>query len=186
MHIKKLVGAKCYLAPLDLGDAEQYAIWLNDQDVAKFLTLSTAVITVDNEKAILPSLANEHNYGIIDMQSEQLIGNVGLVNMDNIHKTCEIGIFIGNKDYWSKGYGSEALSLLINYAYQTLNLNNLMLRVYSYNERAIKCYEKIGFRRIGAIREAKIRNRQKHDIILMDMLPDDFYSLKANSKYITE
>lgn len=186
MHIQKLVGTKCYLAPIDLNDAEQYTIWLNDQEVVKYLTLSNAVITVESEKAVLPALANEHNYGIIDLQTEQLIGNVGLIGIDNVHKTCEIGIFIGNKDFWNKGYGSEALCLLINYAYQTLNLNNIMLRVYSYNERAIKCYEKIGFKHIGRIREAKIRNQTKYDVVLMDILPGDFYSMQNNGKYKTE
>lgn len=169
MYIKKLIGKKCFLSPMEMNDAEKYAGWLNDQEVVHYLRASTAVISVEAEKVFLSSLSKEHNYGIIDLKSGQLIGSTGLVNIDHINQTAEIGIFIGNKDYWGKGYGSEALSLLITYAYQTLNLHNIMLRVYSYNERAIKCYEKIGI-----IRSAVNKNRQKYDILLMDMLPDDF------------
>lgn len=104
-----------------------------------------------------------------------LIGNVGFVAINYIHRTGEAGIFIGNKEYWSKGYGYEALSLLIDYAYKVLNLNSIMLRVYSYNKRAIGCYEKVGFKKIGEIREAHIYNLKIHNVILMDLLPEDFY-----------
>ena len=176
MYIKKLIGKKCFLSPIEMSDAEQYTIWLNDQDVVTNLSLSTAVITVEGEKRFLTSLSNGHNYGIIDSNTEKLIGNIGLMDVNHIHKSAEIGVFIGNKDYWGKGYGSEALSLLIDYSYQTLNLHNIMLRVYSFNERAIKCYENIGFKKIGIIREAITKNQQTHDIVLMDILPSDFYN----------
>jgi RimJ/RimL family protein N-acetyltransferase len=174
MYIKKLIGKKCFLSPMEISDADKYTTWLNDQEVVKHLSLSTAVITVESEKGFLSSLSQNHNYGIIDFESEQLIGSIGLMNIDHIHQTAEIGIFIGNKDYWGKGFGSEALSLLISYAYQTLNLHNIMLKVFSINTRAIKCYEKIGFKKIGVIREAINKDKQKHDIILMDILPTDF------------
>jgi RimJ/RimL family protein N-acetyltransferase len=175
MYIRKLVGKRCFLSPIDCNDAEKYAVWLNDQEVVKNLTLSTAVISVENEKGFLQILAKDHNYGIIDLSTEQLIGNVGLMDINYIHKTAEIGVFIGNRDYWDKGYGTEALSLLLDYAYQTLNLNSIILRVYAYNARAIRCYEKVGFKKVGEIREAVIRNRKTYNIILMDILPADFY-----------
>ena len=68
------------------------------------------------------------------------------------------------------------MRLLLDYAYKTLNLHNIMLKVYAYNERAIKCYEKTGFKKAGEIREALIRNGKKHNIVLMDIVPDDFYA----------
>jgi len=177
MYVKKLTGKKCFLSPIEISDAEKYAAWLNDQEVVKNLTLSTAIVTVEGEKEFLSSLSKGHHYGIIDLSTEQLIGNLGLMDINHIHRTAEIGIFIGDKDYWGKGYGSEALSLLIDYAYQTLNLHNIMLRVYSFNERAIKCYESIGFKKIGVIRESIIQNRTMHNVVLMDILPIDFYAI---------
>ena len=175
MYFKKLIGKKCYLSPLDINDVEQYVTWLNDPEVTCNLTLATAVISLENEKDILARLTKDHNYGIIDKETNKLIGNVGFVAINNIHRKAEIGIFIGNKEYWSKGYGYEALFLLIDYGYRVLNLNNIMLRVYSYNKRAIACYEKVGFKKIGEIREAHIYNLEKHNEILMDLLPVDFY-----------
>lgn len=93
-------------------------------------------------------LSKEHNYAIIDVETNLLIGNCGLMDLDNINRTAEIGIFIGNKDYWNKGFGTEAIILLCNYAFKYLNLNNIQLRVYSFNLRAIKSYEKLDLRQL--------------------------------------
>ncbi|MDD4031427.1 MAG: GNAT family protein [Bacteroidales bacterium] len=175
MYFKKLVGEKCYLSPIDTNDYEQYVAWLNDEEVTRNLTLAPMVISVENEKEILSRLAKDHNYGIIDKKTDKLIGNAGFVSIDHIHKTAEVGIFIGDKKFWEKGYGTEALSLLIDYAYRVLNLHNIMLRVYAYNERAIACYTKIGFRKIGELREAHRYEFKNHNIIFMDILPRDFY-----------
>ena len=67
------------------------------------------------------------------------------------------------------------MSLLIDYCFAVLNLHNISLNVYSFNARAIRCYEKVGFKKVGELREAFIYGRKAHNIILMDILPDDFY-----------
>jgi len=175
MYIKKLIGKKCYLSPIDCNDAEQYASWLNDLEICSFLTLASSVIPVEGERDFLQKLSKEHNYGIVDMETNQLLGNVGLLSIDHLNQTAEIGIFIGAKEYWGRGYGEEALSLLIDYSFKFLNLHAILLRVYSFNSRAIACYKKIGFKRIGEIRQALLRNRERHNIILMDLLSEDFY-----------
>ncbi len=176
MHIKKLIGTQCYLSPIDMNDAEQYTVWVNDQETADFLSFACSNISFESEQSLLAELAKGHNYGIIDRKTDKLIGSIGLLNTNHINRSSEIGIFIGDKDYWSRGYGTEAMRLLLDYAYKKLNLHNIMLKVYAYNERAIKCYEKTGFKKAGEIREALIRNGKKHNIILMDIVPDDFYA----------
>ena len=184
MYIRKLIGTKCYLSPLNLEDAEQYAVWLNDMEVTENLQLISSVITVDDERELLKKLAQEHNYGIIDIANNQLIGNAGFIDINHLHRTAEIGIFIGDKSYWGKGYGQEALSLLLDYAFKKLNLHSILLRVYDFNQRAIACYEKTGFRKIGEIRDGLIRNMEYHNVVLMDILPTDFY--EKHPQYKTE
>jgi RimJ/RimL family protein N-acetyltransferase len=176
MYFKKMVGEQCYLSPIDIADAEKYTAWLNDLEVAYNLTLATANITLESEREILAKISKEHNYGIIDKKTDALIGNVGLIGISNLHRTAEVGIFIGDKSCWGKGYGTEALRLLIDYAFKVLNLNSIMLRVYSYNTRAIASYEKVGFKRVGEIREAHYFNMKYHNLVLMDILPGDFYA----------
>ena len=70
------------------------------------------------------------------------------------------------------------MSLLIDYTFQTLNIHNIMIRVYAFNTRAQRSYEKIGFKLIGRRREALLRNRNRHDIIIMDIMAEDFYKTK--------
>jgi len=85
-----------------------------------------------------------------------------------------VGIFIGNKDYWNKGYGTEAMTLLIAYCFDILNMHSITLCTHKTNHRAIKCYEKIGFKKVGEYRE-RILIRQKYEnLVLMDLLLQDF------------
>lgn len=181
MYFKKLIGKKCYLSPVDINDAEIFTEWLNDVEILVNLQMYSGMISLENEKVFLNNLSKEQNYSIIDLQKNELIGNCGFMEIDHINQTAEIGIFIGNKNYHNKGYGTEALSLLIDFGFKALNFHSIMLRVYEFNKGAIKCYEKTGFKPIGKRREALHRNLQKHDIIYMDILADEFY--KKNPGY---
>jgi RimJ/RimL family protein N-acetyltransferase len=175
MYFKKLVGKKCYLSPIDVNDVEKFTEWLNDLEVTKYLILYPHIISIENEKGFLEKLSKEHTYSVIDNDTNELIGNCGYGDIDHINQTAEVGIFIGNKKYWNKGYGTEALSLLLDYGFKALNLYNIFLKVYSFNERAKKSYEKVGFKIIGKRREALLRNNERHDIILMDILKNEYY-----------
>jgi len=175
MYFKKMTGKKCYLSPIDMNDVEKYTEWLNDLEITKYLTLYPYIISFENEKEFLDKLSKGHNYSIIDNNTNELIGNCGFGDIDHINQTAEAGIFIGNNKYLNNGYGTEALSLLLDYGFKALNFHNIFLRIFSFNERAKKCYEKIGFKIIGKKRESLLRGKERHDIILMDILYNDFY-----------
>ncbi len=181
MYFKKLVGEKCYLSPMDENDAEKFTEWLNDLEMTQYLVnLHTRVITMETEKEILKKIANEHNYSIIDISSNELIGSCSFLKMDNLNQSAVVGIFIGNKNYWNKGYGRDALSLLMDYGFKVLNLHTISLRVASFNERAIKCYEKIGFKIFGRKRECLLKGGRRYDMIYMDILYNEFYEKNKN------
>ena len=175
MYFRKMPGKKCYLSPIDLNDAEKFTEWLNDLEVTENLLLFPQMISIENEKRYLEKLSKEHNYSIIDNDTNELIGNCGFESIDHLNQTAEAGIFIGNKKYWDSGYGTEALCLLLDYGFRALNFHNVFLCVYSFNERAKKCYEKIGFKIIGKRREALLRGKERHDKIFMDILSSEFY-----------
>lgn len=174
-RLKKLIGKKCFLSPITAEDAEIYARWLNDMEVVRFLTMATSIINTENERNLLEELSKSHNYGIVTIEDDKLIGTCGLINMDTVNRSAEIGIFIGDKNYWHQGYGTEAMRLLMDYGFRYLNLHNVMLQVYSFNKNAVECYRKLGFREIGRRRQAVYRDRMFHDVIFMDILPDNFY-----------
>ena len=178
MYFRKMIGKKCYLSPIDIGDAEKYTEWLNDLEVTINLQQYSKNLDVNTEKQKLAEMAKGHNYSIVEKETEKLIGNCSFLQIDNFNQTGEVGIFIGDKNYWSKGYGTEALILLLDYGFKALNLHNVELSVYSFNIRAIKSYEKIGFKFIGKRRQAIRRGKETYDKIYMDILENEFYEKK--------
>ena len=177
-YFKKMTGKKCYLSPINTDDVEIFTQWLNDIEVTQYLQLHFQNISISSEKEVVEKLAKSHNYVIVDLKEDKPIGVCGFSSINNIYRTAEVGIFIGDKTFHNKGYGTEALSLLIDYAYQSLNLYNIMLFVYEDNQRAIKCYENIGFKEMGKRRKARIFRQKTYDIIFMDIIPEDFYKAK--------
>jgi RimJ/RimL family protein N-acetyltransferase len=175
-----MIGNKCYLSPMNTNDAEKFAEWLNDLEITVNLTLYNSVINAENEKMFLEKLSKDHNYSIIDKNTNELIGTCGFTELDHLNQTAEVGIFIGNKKYWNKGYGSEAITLLLDYGFKALNLHNILIRVYSFNERAKRCYEKVGFKNIGKRRGALKRGNKEYDLIYLDILCNEFYEKNKN------
>lgn len=173
-YFRKLEGKKVYLSPIDIADAPRYAEWLNDLEVTKYLTLASASITVEKEHQVLAHLGTEHTYAIVDAATDELAGNIGLMDLDNLHRTAEVGLFIGDKAKWDRGFGTEALILMADYAFHVLGVGNLMLRAFDYNKRGIASYRKVGFKEIGRRRKARFWNGEYRDVVFMDLLAEDF------------
>jgi RimJ/RimL family protein N-acetyltransferase len=177
MYFKKLIGSKVYLSPIDKNDYLKYTQWVNDMEVGLGMLFAFKQIDEESEKNALERLTkSEFNFAIIDIEKDQVIGNIGFPHIDYINHSGEAGIFIGDKNYWGSGYGTEALSLLLDFGFNILNLNSIHLKVYSYNNQAMKCYHKVGFKEAGRLREAKIIGGCKYDEVFMDILANEFKS----------
>ncbi len=179
-YYKKLVGQKCYLSPCAPEDAAKWAEWFNDLSVTIPLGDEAYIpIHLAGQEELLSSVIKEgyHWFSIVDLETDSLIGRGILFNVDQVNRTAMLGIAIGEKAYWDRGYGQEATRLLLDYGFNLLNLNNIMLGVYAYNERAIRCYQKVGFKEIGRRRQARIIGGQTFDTVFMDMLAEEFESV---------
>ncbi len=172
-YFPKIKGKLVYLSPISLDDADLYAQWLNDLETTRYLTLAGFQITSHGERDLLAGLSKEHNYAIVEKSTDELVGNCGLMDISSVHRSAEIGIFIGPADRRGKGYGSEAMTLLCDFAFNVLNLRSLSLRTYAYNARAIASYRKCGFREVGRLRQAHFYGGSWHDIVLMDLLAEE-------------
>jgi RimJ/RimL family protein N-acetyltransferase len=106
--------------------------------------------------------------------SDILIGNCGIHDINWKNRVGEAGIVIGERPYQNKGYGSEAMELLLEYAFSTVNLNRIELNVYDYNSRAIKLYKKLGFTEEGRRRQFMWIKGSYHDAIMMSMLAEEW------------
>jgi len=174
-YYKKIVGEKVYLSPIDPDDYEKFTGWVNDLEVTLHLTLSPLIINAEKEKEVLEKMSREgYNFAIIAKETDELIGTCGFLNTNQLHRKAETGIFIGNSDYWNRGYGREAIELLLDYGFNLLNLNSIYIAALSYNHRAIQCYKKCGFKEVGRRREAHIVGKKHYDIVLMDILASEF------------
>lgn len=170
-YFRKLEGEKVYLSPINVDDYPIYTKWVNNPNINKYLTIQNKLISLFNEREILEGLSKEEFvFAIVKCDNDELIGNVGLQNIDYKNGNAELGIFIGEEDNLSKGYGSEAIKLLLNYAFNNLRLHNIMLTVYADNLRAIKAYTKCGFKEFGRRREALFRDGHYIDVIYMEII----------------
>ena len=177
MNLKKMIGEKVILSPLDSREYERIAGWINDLEVTLGTTLAASNITLDKEAGILRSMEQGgRDFLIIARDSKQPIGTCGITAWDQINQWASVGIMIGEKSYHNQGCGTEALSLLCDYCLNLLNCHSVRLEVYSYNWPAIACYKKVGFEECGRFHQAKKIGGQWHDCILMELLDQQFSS----------
>ncbi|MFA7147749.1 MAG: GNAT family protein [Syntrophomonadaceae bacterium] len=183
---RKIEGDHIYLAPIRHEDSEIYARWLNEAETSIFLAVFPQIITPQSSRDYFAQATarGDHLFGITLRKNDTLIGSSGLLNIDFINRKAEIGLYIGAQDCLNQGYGSESVMLLLDYGFQVLNLNSIHLIPFSFNPRAIRCYEKCGFKIAGRLRETCIINGKKYDQIYMDILASEFpgYRLKQKIK----
>ena len=178
-YFSKLSGDRIYLSPMQPEDAETYVKWLSDPRVTDGLGNTCRVLSVDAEKEWIKANASTPQFAIIRKEDDCLMGNCGLHQIDSLRQCAEVGLFIGEEENRGKGYGVDVLTLLLAHAFDTLNLNNVMLRVFAFNDRAIRCYEKVGFREMGRRRQSYYVRGQFHDEVFMDILREDFNAKRS-------
>ena len=150
-----------------------YYKWRNDETIAVF----------DQSEFLRPRsfeeieewsqiLVNGHTY--IASVDGVYIGTIALMKVDERNRHAELAIVIGEKDYWSKGYGSQMMHTLLEYGFEGLNLERLYLHVFSFNERAIKFYEKFNFKHEGTLRNMLYRNGKYHDLLAYGLMRDEW------------
>lgn len=174
-YFKKLVGDRIYLSPRNSEDVEKFTEWLNDFETTDYTGRSGILTTLDGERKYLEENSNpEATFVIVTLEDNKMIGTVSLEDINWINRTATLGIFIGDKEFRSKGYGTEAIRLILEYGFKYMNLYNIKLDLMEFNERALKCYEKCGFKEYGRRRKCKFVNGKYYDSISMDILADEF------------
>jgi len=162
-------------------DIPKFVEWLNKPEVLAGLTIYLPIsheIERNWFDNMLKAPPEEHPF-VIEVQKEndwEMIGNIGFNGINYRVRSAEVGIFIGETKDWDCGYGTKAMNLMLRHGFTTLNLNRIMLRVFSDNPRAIHVYGKCGFVHEGKLRQAVISNGSYKDEILMSILVDEWLS----------
>jgi len=174
-----IYGERIRLRAPERADIPRFAAWLNDPDVRDNLMLYLPLSHADEEHwfdDMLQLHPAEHPFVIEIRQGDgwQAIGNCSFNRIDWRVRTAEVGIFIGEKQFWNQGYGTETMRLLLRHGFQTLNLNRIFLRVYETNPGGIRAYEKAGFVLEGRLRQAEFRDGRPIDIFVMSVLRSEW------------
>jgi RimJ/RimL family protein N-acetyltransferase len=178
-----LKGKNVLLRPIKRSDISYFLKWFNDPEVVQYLEMYLPMTEMSEEKFI-EELSTTRTRSdvilvieVIEGDSAKPIGNCGLHQINSKNRNAIFGIVIGEKDYWSRSYGTEAARLLINYGFQQLNLHRISSYAFAFNERSIRLHRKIGFREEGRLRQATFKNGQYHDHVQFGILREEWRGL---------
>jgi RimJ/RimL family protein N-acetyltransferase len=160
--------------------AASFSRWFRNTEFSRLLATAPEILWSSNkikewiEKDYEKEKPEGYFFTVRANQNDQLIGFFGLWDIEVNHLNSIIAIGIGEPEYWGKGYGSEAMQLALRYAFTELNLHRVSLFVFAYNKRAIQSYYKTGFRLEGIQRKAMLRDGERHDIVAMGILREEW------------
>jgi RimJ/RimL family protein N-acetyltransferase len=170
-------GERIELHALEPGHLENANAWINDPDSRKYLSFYIPQPKNSTKKWYESMSGDPSNYVFaIQTKRGMHIGNIGLHGIDWKNRHGELGIVIGEKRYLDRGYGADAVHTLVRFAFREMNLNRVYLKVYAYNLRAVRCYEKCGFKREGVLRDAMFHGAKYYDALMMGILRKEFES----------
>ena len=175
-YYRKIVGERIYLSPFNADDTEIYtkwAEWMNDRAVSDTYHGHHNLVSLANAKKTLEEFQG-HRFAIVLLDGDKLLGHISLHDIDHLTRHAFIGIFIGDGEYRNKGYGTEAVKLVLDYGFKTMNLHNIMLSVHADNGAAIACYKKVGFKEAGRRRDWMFKNGKYIDTMYLDILDHEF------------
>jgi RimJ/RimL family protein N-acetyltransferase len=181
--VEMLKGKRVLLRPIKRSDISYFLKWFTDPEVVQYLDTYLPMTEMSEAKFIEELGTTRARSDVIlviealEGDSMKAIGNCGLHKISLKDHDAVFGIIIGEKDYWSKGYGTEAARLIINYGFEQLNLHRISSAAVAFNERSIKLHKKLGFEEEGRLRQAMFRNGQYHDRLEFGMLKEEWKGL---------
>jgi RimJ/RimL family protein N-acetyltransferase len=171
-----LKGNKVQLRPVKRSDISYFLKWFTDPEVIQYLSIYLPMTEMVEEKFI-ENMGTERVPSRVLFVIEALtgeaavpVGNISLGGINSKDHFATFGIAIGDKKYWSKGYGTEATRLIIKYGFEQLNLHRISSNAVSFNERSIRMHLRVGFKEEGREREAVYKNGRYHDHVAFGLL----------------
>lgn len=175
-----LKGKNVNLRALKRSDIDSLLRWFDDPEVIQYVNFHLPMTEMAEEKYI-ENVATSSSDVVFIIEAldddNRPIGTMGLHGINPKDQNCFIGIGIGEKSHWGKGYGTEATQLIIEYGFHQLNLHRIWASVLAYNERSLRMLKTLGFQEEGRQREAMYKNGEFHDIVIFGLLRDEWEKL---------
>ena len=178
-----LIGKRVYLRALEKEDLIYIRKWSNDPEIRKLIGEVVSMSQADADKFLERVYSDNTRewFVIVVKENDLVIGETGLLRMFPAWRTADISIIIGEKDAWGKGYGTEAILLLLDYAFRCLNFHRVAIGIVGFNKRAISFWKKIGFKKEGVQRDGYYYNHKYFDFVMMSILEDEFRELHGGN-----
>lgn len=167
---EKIKGKKTIIRKLEQKDLKESLKWLKDPQVNRFLSQDFSHFDQKQEDQWYEFIQDSNNdlAFAIETTEGRYIGNCALHKINWFKKTAEFGIVIGEKEFWNKGYGSDAVRIITDFATGPLGIKKIVLNVYEYNKRAIKVYQNCGFKLRRVLKKDHFYNQKKWDTYIME------------------
>ena len=181
-------GRLVRLSAVDTGEfGRAFANWNRDSEFKRLLQTNAASIPSSKtikgwlEKEVEESPTDFYPFSIRTLDDDTLVGGTDIEVINWSARDSFVAIFIGDRSNWGKGYGTDAMNILVRYAFDELNLRRVSLSVFEYNHRAVKSYEKVGFRHEGQMRKLLNKESQRWDMLLMSIQRDEWMEKYGNN-----
>lgn len=169
-----LQGQRVTLRPLEKEDVPRICVWANDPEVTKFLTMNMP-LTKEQEENWVESLTKDKQNIVLAIEVDDVhIGNMGIHGINWVSKTATTGAMIGEKNYWGKGYGTDAKMILLHYAFNTLGLRKINSSVYEFNNRSLKYSLHCGYKIEGRKKKQHFAMGRYWDEIVLGLFKKDW------------
>ena len=168
---------RIYLRAFELDDYKTTIAWRNDKEVSDKLGGMRLYVSEAREKKWIEDTifhSSDIKLAICLIQNNLHIGNVYLTDINNVNRTAESHILIGNKDYWGQGYACEALLQMLHYGFEERGLNRIYAHINIDNEASLRMHEKCGYKQEGVLRQAVFKNGTFKDVVVMSILSKEF------------
>ncbi|RME47678.1 MAG: N-acetyltransferase [Chloroflexi bacterium] len=184
---KLIRGERVALRPYEAGFTEdelrRMYKWSRDETVLRWSGGSVLLMSFEDfkqafQRELRRQDKHSQSFGLLTDTGE-FIGRLGYYNIDYRRREAELGIAIGEKEYWGRGYGTDAVKTLLAYIFEETDLERIYLYTYAENLRAQRSFEKCGFRKIGRNRRFSLE-RGSHDEIQMEIYRDEWFALQAS------
>ena len=183
-HPMFLIGERLYLRPLEKSDLGVLQAWANDPEL-RGLTGETMPLSHVGMEEFFERVRTDRDrvwFVVVNKETDQVIGEAGLLRMFYAWRTTDLSIILGDKTAWGKGFGTETINLLLDYAFGHLNFHRISIGVIGSNARALRFYEKVGFKREGLQRDGYYYDHAYQDFVMMSILEDEYRDSPAARK----
>ncbi len=173
-----LSGKITNLRPLEKADSNKLATWINDPEV-RFLVSNVFPRTVHFEEVWIEGLEKDEENIVFGIETKegQFIGVMGVHRIDWVHRTCTTGAIIGEKDFWGKGFGTDAKMHLLKYIFDDLNLHKVCSTVISYNKRSLNYSLHCGYKVEGTRRKHVFKDGKYRDLIELGLFRNEWFPI---------